>query len=122
MAKELKVEWVPHVTMDVNVHFPSTWKGARGKLLTSQRITQYALEGRYGTEAKRRAEHDFEQRHGIRECCQCGKKGHFTIKTWDYLPKVGPYCPICLELQRSDRDKEKNARKLLKQRIAEEYV
>lgn len=95
---------MPHfilsVTMDPRCHFPSSWKMARGALLTDSVIEKYEREGYYGPDAQRRrlALDNARVVNGVvrlpKPCVECGKDlGHWM--TYGYLPKAGHYCNLC---------------------------
>lgn len=140
-TKVERVEWTPSVGKTVSiqssfkdskgrlkqvpVRFPSNWKEfPPGKRLSNAKISEYARAGVYGPEEKRKAIYNWEQKHGVRVCVvqDCGQKGCFPIRTWDWLPKIGPYCPVCLAKLRTERDKEKNERKAWRESVKQEYV
>jgi hypothetical protein len=142
-TKATTTEWTPSVNKTITipgafkkpdgtrsfvpVRFPSNWRpNPAGKPLTNAKIAEYARMGRYGPEEKRKADYEFEQRHGIRFCIAklagCQVKGSFTKKAWDWLPKPGAYCQPCLAQLRAERDKEKNERKQWRENVKTEYV
>lgn len=121
-------ESIPHVTMDPLVHLPSTWKDAKGKLLTNRRIGELAAMGHYGKAAQQRQLLKIDHRHqkqseaGVIFRCACDETVGIKYLTWAYLPKPGWYCPRCLAAYREDRERPKLLAKQLAERVRKEYI
>src|SRR6267378_8701171 len=95
---------IPTITKNPHVRFPSTWQDAIGKPLTDSAIRQYAREGFYGPDEKRRQESRDRARviEGIlmlaRPCERCkDNKTLGDFMRFSYLPKSGYFCNSCRE-------------------------
>jgi hypothetical protein len=107
------VRFTPSVTMDPSAYLPSTWRMAKGALLTNHRITHYTRLGFYGKDAQEKA----TKRLGLRPCSCDSKQSAFM--RFSYLPQSGWYCELCRLKYRANHEKVEQATKELNKRIRE---
>ena len=110
--------------MDSATHFPSTWRQPIGKLLSSRRIGQYALVGRYGPEMKRaELKKQAEKKNRvIAECVGCGSKGEVLYRSYEYLEQKGYWCNICIATIRESREQERELAAKVRQQMKEFFA
>lgn len=108
-------EFVPTITKNPSVRFPSTWRDAIGKPLTDSAILAYIREGRYGPDLQRRQlarDHATIVQGRIilaRKCCECDNLGNFM--RFNYLPKAGYYCDHCRNVHKSEKEQAERKRR-----------
>lgn len=108
------VRLIPRVTMDPSAYLPSTWRMAKGALLTNHRITHYTRLGFYGKDAQERA----TKRVGLRPCEKCGTC-YAVFMRYSYLPKAMWCCEKCRQIFKLDHEKAEELSKAMRQRIRE---
>lgn len=110
------VRFIPRVTMDPSAYLPSTWRMAKGALLTNHRITHYERLGFYGKEAQIRV----TQKLGLRPCERESCKSRFTVfMRFSYLPRAMWCCETCRRIFKIDHEKSESASKVLREKIRE---
>lgn len=91
--------------MNPQVYLPSTWRDARGPLLTDRRIKHYVLLGRYGPEMQERAravQQWIAKRRVLPQfkCIGCGSQDGVRFYAYSYLSEHGNFCPTCIGIER----------------------
>lgn len=97
-------------------HVGSTWKPPIGKLLTNRRIRELMQEGHYGPLMKlppRSSGYCIEP--------GCGRHEFTRRASYNYLPKWGVYCPVCLDKYKEKARLERELRKKIREAREAEF-
>lgn len=107
-----------HITGLPRVHVTSPSRifngNVVGKRLTNRRIEHYRVEGYYGGTM-------LLPTTGPR-CCQCQGTKNVKRREYNYLPKDGFYCEVCIDQHRASRDKQKELSARIRRAMKEDYI
>lgn len=115
-------EWTPGKQGSTG-YIPSTWKDARGPLLTNRRIRHYEIAGRYGPEVQERALRVAAKlaARSITPCIACGSKGT-RFYNYSYLAQHGYFCPVCIAIERKAHEADLELKRRYREASRMEYV